>query len=243
VLLGSRTLAALHGHLGDVVPVRLGQSAEPMRIVGTGVFPDLGDLGQLGRGAAMTHEGLRRITSSAPRNLFLVRFASGTDVAAESRRMRKAMAPVRTTPPRKPADLVNFGDASNLPTVLVVMFATAGMATLANMLVSSVRRRRRELAVLRVLGFVPHQVIATVAWEATTITIIAAAIGLPLGVIGGRWSWSAVAHQLGIAYQPVVPRVTLVVVGLVTVLGVNIVALIPARFAGRVVPATASRAE
>ena len=56
-------------------------------------------------------------------------------------------------------------------------------------LIASVRRRRRDLALLKTLGFTERQLAATVAWHATTAVAIGVVFGVPLGVAVGRWLW------------------------------------------------------
>src|SRR5439155_5623267 len=84
-------------------------------------------------------------------------------------------------------------------------------ATLAHLLVTSIRRRRRDLAVLKTLGFSSGQVRTTVAWQATTLAFLAGVIGIPVGIACGRWVWIVFAHQLGIVPRPAVPVVAVVV--------------------------------
>ena len=70
-------------------------------------------------------------------------------------------------------------------------------AAVANALVVAVRRRRHDLAVLRTLGFTTGQVVRTVLWQATTVGAVAVIVGIPLGVIVGRWTWTLLADRLG----------------------------------------------
>jgi ABC-type lipoprotein release transport system permease subunit len=114
---------------------------------------------------------------------------------------------------------------------------------LAHLLVTSVRRRRRDLAVLKTLGFVRRQVSATVIWQATTVALVALAVGLPLGIAAGRWAWMLVADRLGVVPVSVVPALVLTLVALTTVLAANLVAAMSAWMAARTRPATVLRAE
>lgn len=63
---------------------------------------------------------------------------------------------------------------------------------------TSVRRWRRDLAILRTIGFTRAQTRRTVTWQAATLGGTALVIGVPLGILGGRLAWQALAHQLGI---------------------------------------------
>ena len=57
-----------------------------------------------------------------------------------------------------------------------------GIATVGNTLITSIRVRRRELAVQKTLGFTRRQITATVAWQMTSFILVAVAIGLPSSV-------------------------------------------------------------
>ena len=42
-------------------------------------------------------------------------------------------------------------------------------------------------------------------WQAALTTLTATLVGVPLGVIAGRWAWIAVAEALGIPPEPSTP--------------------------------------
>src|SRR5262249_57244033 len=86
-----------------------------------------------------------------------------------------------------------------------IIFAAAAVAALAHALLVSMRRRRRELAILKTLGFTRRQVAATLAWQATAIAVVAVIVGLPVGILAGRWAWNLFADQLGVLPEPVTP--------------------------------------
>jgi ABC-type lipoprotein release transport system permease subunit len=111
------------------------------------------------------------------------------------------------------------------------------------MLVTAVGRRRRDLALLKTFGFVRGQVTRAVAWQATTMVIIAMLIGVPAGIAAGRWAWVALARQLGVVIEPVTPAVAVAGIVPVTLLLANLIALAPGLVAARVRPALALRAE
>jgi ABC-type lipoprotein release transport system permease subunit len=86
--------------------------------------------------------------------------------------------------------------------------------------------------VLVVLGFVPRQIRRAVAWQATTVAIAAALLGLPVGIAGGRYAWARFAHQLGVTASPRVPVfASLVLIPLGSIIVANAAALFPARTA------------
>jgi ABC-type lipoprotein release transport system permease subunit len=139
--------------------------------------------------------------------------------------------------------VANFGQVRNLPQILAGLLAALAAATVAYLLVSSIRRRRRDLAILKTLGLVPGQVSAVIAWNATTVVVAALAIGLPVGVVAGRWTWTYVASQLGVLPRPTVPLGLVLLFIPAALLVANLVAAGPALAAARVRPASVLRSE
>ena len=150
---------------------------------------------------------------------------------------------VSVLPPETPTDIVNFGRVESMPRVLGAIFAVLGTATLAHTLVTAIGRRRRDLAVLKTMGFVRRQLTTTVAWQATTLVGIALLFGMPVGVAVGRWAWTLLADQLGLVSRPVTPVPALLLVVPATILLANLVAAAPAWLAARIQPAAALRTE
>jgi hypothetical protein len=254
VMLGTQTLRAAHATVGGTVSASiLGVTPAPasVRVVGRGIFPNLGTTSGLGQGAFLTKAyGLRALLPPGvhppPPDTLLVRLAPGVDRAhaqADLARRLQAVGSYQIATPNKPVDLVNFGRVQDLPLVLAGFVAALAAATLAHLLVSSIRRRRRDLAVLKTLGFVPAQVRAAVAWQATTLAVVAVALGIPIGVAAGRWAWLAFTHQLGIVPEAAVPLLVLLVMIPATLVVANLVAILPARAAARAQPAGVLRSE
>jgi ABC-type antimicrobial peptide transport system permease subunit len=117
------------------------------------------------------------------------------------------------------------------------------VGTLAHVLLTGVRRRRADLALLKTLGFTRRQVLGTVAWEASALAAVAALIGLPLGVIAGRLAWAVFANQAGVSPAATVPLLTVLLVVPVTLLLANLIAAWPGWQAARLRPAVVLRAE
>src|SRR5205823_8599150 len=109
---------------------------------------------------------------------------------------------------QRPVDILNYARIQGTPLALAGLLALLALATVAHLLVTSTRRRRRDLAVLKTLGFVRRQVSAAVAWQATTLVLLALIVGLPVCVAAGRWVWQLFAGQLGVPTDPRVPLLT-----------------------------------
>jgi ABC-type lipoprotein release transport system permease subunit len=104
-------------------------------------------------------------------------------------------------------------------------------------------RRGRDLAVLRTLGFSPAQVRRTIAWQSTTLAVIALGVGLPVGVAVGRLLWTLVANEIGTLAEGAVPGLSLAVLVPVALLVANLVAAGPAWLASRARPGPLLRTE
>jgi hypothetical protein len=150
---------------------------------------------------------------------------------------------VSVLPVQRPATIVNYRTMGAMPTVLATGLAAGAVAALGLTLLASVRRRRRDFALLKTLGFVRRQLAGAVAWQASVIAAIGLVIGVPLGIAVGRWLWLAFAHELSAVPNPVVPAasVTLATVGALIL--ANLVAALPGRRAARTPAAEALRAE
>jgi ABC-type antimicrobial peptide transport system permease subunit len=145
--------------------------------------------------------------------------------------------PSTTAPAIIPTSLVNFGEAVNFPLIVGVMLALVGAATLAHLLVVSVARRRREIGLLKVLGFLNRQVAEVVAWQATTLALIGIVIGVPVGVLAGQAIWNAFASNLGAVPLAVVPIWLVVTLAVGVLIVANLLAISPALVATRSKPA------
>lgn len=87
------------------------------------------------------------------------------------------------------------------------------------------------------MGVFRRQVSAAVAWEATVLTGVALAIGMPVGVAAGRSVWSFFARHLGAVPDPHVPLVPLLLGVPVAIAVANLIAFGPGWAAGRLKPA------
>jgi hypothetical protein len=237
----------------NVVPDQAGGHPRParMRVVGTVIVPPTPFLvTKLGEGAAIAVPGLLRIDPGAARqpggSPFLVRFAPGVSrdagLAAIAKDIKGLPNPFVTAAER-PANVVSLADIAGLPVLLSGLLALIAAGTLAHTLISSTRSRRRDLAILKALGFVRWQVRRAVAWQATTIAAIALLIGLPAGIAGGRWAWRVFAAQLGVLPEPSLPLTTSLIAIPAALALANLIAAVPGRAAAHTRPATVLRTE
>ena len=189
----------------------------------------------------MTLTGANAVSGQRlPRNVFLVQLRRPADQAAIAR--LKQQFPGVVLPPVPPPEVRNLRGVNGLPLALALLLALLAIGTVAHTLLTSVRRRRRELAILKAVGFVARQVRATVAWQATAIAGSSLIIGVPLGITAGRWAWLLFARQVAIEPVPVISPLVLLVFPAVLILA-NAIAAFPAQVAAHTQPAMMLRAE
>lgn len=254
VALGRTTMADLRVGLGDTVTVahlvsgtngrqRLGD-ASSMRVVGRVITPFFGgNLGDVGQGAALAPAGFSDIQGDDPFAALYLRVAAGVAVEDVVASMRERFPDVFTSARKDAGVVTTLSRVSSVPLVLASVLVLMAVTTLGHALVSTVRRRRRDLAILRTLGLGRGDVRTTVVWQASVIVAIGIALGVPGGVAAGRWGWLAFADALGVVPVAVVPvaRIAIAAVALVAV--ANVVAALPARSAARTLPAVVLRTE
>jgi ABC-type lipoprotein release transport system permease subunit len=247
VALGTTTMRQLGVQIGSTVRTHVKDRALSMRVVGRAVFPQASDQnapGGFGEGVGVTFQALRRLVPNAQENVFPIDFAPGVNRS----RLPADLASLGQLFPFQqffapPSDLADLARARGAPLAAAAVLALLAAATSAHLMVTSVRRRRRDLAVLMTLGLIRRQVRAAIAWQATSLAVVALLVGVPVGIVIGRTTWTVYANSLGIVPEPVIPAALLALVAGGAIVLVNLTAVLPARAAAHMQPAMALRAE
>jgi ABC-type antimicrobial peptide transport system permease subunit len=251
ILLGQRTMRLLGKRIGDSVHVVAfggNPSGETFQVVGMGVLPVVSDAGGLGTGAVFTLSNAPLLVNfgegaSAAPDTLLIHFTHDTDQAAVVSSLKARFPDLDFESESLPADLADFGGVRNLPFIMAALLAALALLLLIHTLTSSIRRRSRDLAILKTMGFASNQLRATVAWQASTLTIVALIVGIPLGTIGARYAWNLFAANLGVVpdtISPVIAIASLIPIALVIA---NMIAALPGAAARRIEPAVVLRTE
>ena len=258
VALGAATLHALGKRIGDTVRARGPKGTTSYTIVGQIVLPELktGDEQPLAEGAAFTPEGYAPIFDQDNTSRYLLgTIAPGADRAAVLRHVNSIAA---FNPPReetawvgdegaaaatRPPEVDRLRNIGWFPPMLAALVAVLALVAIGHTLLTTTRRRRSELAVLKALGFERRQVRATLAWQATTLATVGLVVGIPIGVVIGSVVWRQVAENLGIVPTPDYPVVALLLAIPIVIAVVNLVGFWPARTAARTSPAVALAVE
>ncbi len=260
VSLGPTTMRKVGASLGSRVRVSVplpggATHTGTYLVVGTTSFPPDFGAGGLGTGAVFSFAGLgahcppgSTRQACATRTVFdeggafLVRATPAPEGRAALAGMTKEFSG-EVNHPLTPTNLVNFGEAVNFPLILGLVLIVFGVATLLHVLVVSVTRRRREVGLLKALGFLRRQVAFTLSWQTSTVAVVGIVIGVPAGIAIGRLVWQFFAGALGVVPVPVVTVGIIAAVAVGTLVVANLLAVGPALVAARARPAGLLRTE
>ena len=145
-----------------------------------------------------------------------------------------------TTPP---TPIVHLDQLRSMLRWLAVFLGVLGVVALAHAVGAAGRRRRRELGVLRAVGFTPAQSVLTLASMALVIAGIGAAVGMACGLVAGNVLWRTMAEGVHVAPDMRVPVVALFLVVPVAAAAAGLVASVPGWRAARMDVADVLRAE
>lgn len=260
IVLGSRTLATMHAQLGQTVPVVVNGRTRLMRIAGSAIFAAFSVGGasatDLGTGAAVSASVLSkpnpptcggRVTCY---NFFLLRYQPGTDLRAAAAHVEGAATRAGcprglclVTTDQRPSDIQDYAGVRDTPLVLGTVLVLLAIGTLTHVLLTGVRQRRRDLAALKTLGLRRSQLLRVVSWQASALAAAALLVGLPLGVVAGRWAWILFAGTVGVAADADIPVALVLLTVPVTLLLSNLIAAWPGWAAARIRPALILRSE
>jgi hypothetical protein len=144
---------------------------------------------------------------------------------------------------QRPAQIVDYRSAGSTPIILAIGLALGAVLALGLTLGSSVRRRRRDLALLKAFGFTQRQLTAAITWQATVDAVVGILFGIPIGILVGRELWTLFAQSINAVPDATVPVLSVVLVGLGALVFTNMVAVLPSLTARRTPTALVLRAE
>lgn len=255
--LGTVTLHQLGKKVGDRVRIGIGPYTRMVVITGAVTLPSFGvgatDHPGLGHGAMVSeatllaamgqatgHPGESESLPVLPSAVVIDLAPSTTGTQRAALVSRIVSANLDGTPGgtyelqhARASAIVNTEQMGGQPLALAIGLAVAAVLSLALTVLSLVRRRRRELALLKALGMTRGQVRAVIAWQTTLMLLIAVVVGGALGIVGGRLAWRAFAGSLGVVPVVQVPALVLVLGLAALVLAGNLLASLPAAVAAR----------
>lgn len=240
VVLGGRTMDRLGVEIGDTVAAAGVDGSEvSLRVVGQALFPTIENEDPAsGAGLTLsTYDRLEEIDQGFP-DLY-VDLVDGVSVEEVAEDLEEHGA---VTAGSHPAVIGNLDGVSSIPYVLGAFLASLAAVAVGHAIVTTVRVRRHELAVLKAFGSSRRGLATTVVVQALVFGVVGLGAGVPLGLALGARAWRGVASALGMAGDAVVPASVWGVVP-VAITSVLVVAAGPARSASQTNPARALRGE
>jgi putative ABC transport system permease protein len=234
-----KEMARLGVDLGDTLT---GPDGRPLHVVGELFTPEVSHT-SYDEGGRVTPERLAAfVATGAPVKFdaLTLRWAPGVDPVAAAAEAWRGIG-------NEPGGLVdnqrNLRSTRALPALFAGLVAVLAVAATAYAVYATTRRRRREVAVLQVLGLTRRQARATVAWHVGVAAGIALVVGVPLGFAIGRTLWQSVAEAVPLRYVTPGAWPLVAAAGAALLAVVAAVVAHPMRASGRAEPATLLRAE
>ena len=262
VAIGARTAEEEGVTIGDRVEIagyEVGEEPHQATVTGTVVVPPLGpfqaDRASPGRGLlvpeGMVDKEVTGVEGGSAISFIGLDLRDGADADAVLADLREEIrawdvngySVFEYPSPVRPAEIIDARSMRSAPTVVAVLLVGSATVALSAAVVLSVRSRRRDLAVLRSLGFTAGQVRGSVRVQSLVTMGVALLVGLPLGVAAGRIAWRAFADQLGVLTSPSTPGWWLLVTVVGGVLIAVLAAAVPARMATAPAPSRVLRGE
>lgn len=226
---GRLAAAALDAQVGDDVVLQGEGPPQRFRVTGVAVVPGVEGLDGVGEDAVVTLGGLRSLVPEATPSAAAVDVRPGA-VAAVAQRY--GIGPLG-----QPGVIVNLARVESVPYLLAAVFGALALMTVVHVMVTSIRNRRRDVALLRSLGADGPWITRVVHWQATTFALVTMVFGAPLGLVAGRLVFKLFVDQVGAVPDASYPFFVLGVVLAAFMVVANLVAAVPARRARRLSPA------
>lgn len=238
VALATQTADDLAASVGDRIELSGSRSTGTYEVTGIAFVPE-GPHNSYDVGAWLRPDAFDALIEGFKFRSISVVLRDGVDVETAQERLGGALAEAIGAPPEAGLDLIGppFAPARldelrqvrRLPLLLAAFLALLAVGAVGHALATAVRRRRRDLAVLRAVGITRAQSRATVVVQATVLALVGLTFGVPLGVAAGRTLWRSVAERTPVAHIPPLALLVLLLVAPVALLVANLLAVWPSQ--------------
>lgn len=247
IALGRLAGKSLGVKVGDALALDSGGRSQTFRVSGLVVVPSIGGNSGVGQDGVVTPDGMARLDAAATPAAALLGIRAGAPPSTFARLINVMGVELPDAPGEligsRPASIVNVARARAVPIFLAALFGALAVLTVAHVMLTSIRNRRRDIAVLCALGADRGWLTRAVHWQATSVALLPAVFGLPIGVLAGRLVFRVFADSIGAVDDATTPLlVTLAVGGGLLVLA-NAAAVLPARRARHLPPAAVLQSE
>lgn len=239
IALGPVELEALGVSIGDTVEVAVPEfygatytdtvmaTVTGRAIVAAPIYESL----RPGEGGAVTAGLMRRIIGDdMPVNGFLIAFDDGASLQETSVAVTDRISPNFWFTRADRAGVRSLRNVRQLPVVLVALLGVMAAAALVHRLVTSSRSMRRDLAVLRSMGFTDSQFVQSGGSQGAAVSALALVGAVPAGLICATVVWRLIAEYLVVVPRPIIPTgVVVAIIAATLVLGAAVGILLALR--------------
>jgi hypothetical protein len=208
IALGAATARTLHKGINDTVTISSADDptiGERARITGIVVLNDpVSGASNAGDGVVIDPDLAQTLSpKSVAQSVVISLLPSADRETAIQSVVRDFPGSTRLASP--PADLRSLTRLRFVPWLIAALVGALALAAIAHALISLLRRHTQDLAVLAALGLTRRQRRA-IGLEAGGVLIFGSVVvGLPVGLMLGRWVWQVIARRISIPSGPVVP--------------------------------------
>ncbi len=228
--LGAATARRLHKRIGDTIEITssaLSTLDEKVTVTGIAVLNDpVSSVSNAGEGVVLHPDvALALDIGEVPQSIVIRLDPSVDRQAALESVFRDFPGSARLAQPQ--TDLANLQRLRFAPWLIAALVGALALASLIHALVSLLQRHAKDLAVLGALGLTRRQRRRVGVVASLAISVGCGVVGVPVGLVLGRWIWRVVARRISIpsgAVMAWVPTVSAPLVALVIAAGVAVVA-------------------
>lgn len=168
IALGSLVAKSLGAEVGKHLTVQGAGPDRTFRVTGLAVVPSVEGLTGVGQDAVVTLGGLARIVPDVEPSVAFIAFREGAPAGTADR--------LGVGKYSRPAVIINLARIRPIPFILAWLVGALAVMTVVHVMVTSVRNRRRDIAVLRSLGADGRWISQAVHRQATTLSLLPLAL-------------------------------------------------------------------
>jgi predicted lysophospholipase L1 biosynthesis ABC-type transport system permease subunit len=251
VTLGPSTADRLRVGIGDSVRLVGTRGEHEFAVTGLAFVPQSPhDI--YSSGAWVTSAGYDRLFEGFKFHIAAIQLRPGADRDAVAARLQQSIGAALgddagggefVTQPLVPDQLAELRQVRRFPVFLACFLAVLALGAVGHALASAVRRRRHDIAVLRVLGLTRRESRLIVITQALVLALVGLVVGTPLGVVVGRIVWERVADRTPVDYVPPVAVWALMLIAPIALAAANLLAAWPSHRAATLRVAPVLRSE
>ena len=219
VALGRKAAADLGVEVDDELTVSSEGTDHQLRVTGLAVVPGVEGGEGIGEGGMVTAETFETLDPDADFGFSVTAMSlrDGARTEATAVRLSEEIG-IAVGPVTDSSVIVNLDRIRSAPRVIAALLAALTLISLANLMLITIRRRGREVAVLRSLGADRRWVAGVGHWHALAFVVAVVVVAVPVGVVVGRLVFRLLSASVGTSDDSVVP-----VVGVLVGVGVLLV--------------------